>query len=502
LNQTNVCNLGKFVLQLKELLFDPEWENISGIEFPDSEISGVTSDSRQVEPGFLFAALPGENANGCDFIIDAINAGAIAVLAPSAVLSKLKNYPLVRFLSDPNPRQRFAKIAAKFYEPHPPHVVAVTGTNGKSSVAEFTRQIWHICDKTAASIGTLGVVGSGKIERGTLTTPDPVDLHKKLMKLSNEGIENVILEASSHGLVQFRLDGIDIGVAAFTNLSRDHLDYHKTMKRYFSAKYRLFSEILNSDGVAVINSDDQMASRISTMLEKRNTRVIEYGSTANDIIIRDIEALPDGQRLSLSIFGKKHDLILPLVGDFQTMNALCALAIVIAGGLDPEKATLSLQELKGVKGRMELAASTSCGSRIFVDYAHTPGALENILNALRNHTENKLKIVFGCGGNRDSGKRGEMGKIAARLADEVFITDDNPRYENAGIIRAQIMSQSPGAIEIADRSNAIATAIKSLSAGDLLIIAGKGHEQGQIINGTELPFDDVRAVKSAVWGVA
>jgi UDP-N-acetylmuramoyl-L-alanyl-D-glutamate--2,6-diaminopimelate ligase len=294
------------------------------------------------------------------------------------------------------------------------------------------------------------------------------------------------------------LDGIDIGVAAFTNLSRDHLDYHKTMEKYFSAKCRLFLEVLNPDGVAVVNADDNMALRISAMLRDRNTSFIEFGRNANDITLRNIEALPDGQRLSLSVLGHEYNLTLPLIGDFQTMNALCALGIVIAGGLDPEKATRSLSKLQGVRGRMELAACTSNGSRVFVDYAHTPDALVNVLNSLRAHTKNKLKIVFGCGGNRDHGKRLEMGKIAAQLADEVIITDDNPRYEDAAIIRSQIMSASPGAIEIADRMDAIATAIKSLSAGDLLIVAGKGHEQGQIIGTTELPFDDVNAVKCIV----
>ena len=491
-------NLEKFVLQLKELLFDEEWKNMTDIEFSDAEILGVTSDSRQVEPGFLFAALPGENVDGSDFIMDAINAGAVAILTSNDIRPKIKNNFSVRFVSDLNPRQRYAKIAARFYEPQPPNIVAVTGTNGKSSVAEFTRQIWQICDQKAASIGTLGLIAPRKMEGGSLTTPDPVDLHKKLMKLNNDGIQNVILEASSHGLVQFRLDGIDIGVAAFTNLSRDHLDYHKTMEKYFSAKCRLFLEVLNPDGVAVVNADDNMALRISAMLRDRNTSFIEFGRNANDIILRNIEALPDGQRLSLSVLGHEYNLTLPLIGDFQTMNALCALGIVIAGGLDPEKATRSLSKLQGVRGRMELAACTSNGSRVFVDYAHTPDALVNVLNSLRAHTKNKLKIVFGCGGNRDHGKRLEMGKIAAQLADEVIITDDNPRYEDAAIIRSQIMSTSPGAIEIADRMDAITTAIKSLSAGDLLIVAGKGHEQGQIIGTTELPFDDVNAVKCIV----
>ena len=471
---------------------------MSGIEFLDTDILGITSDSRQVKPGFLFAALPGENVDGHDFIVDAVDSGAVAVLASNDIASKIMTNSAVRFISDANPRKRYAKMVGRFYEPQPQHVVAVTGTNGKSSVAEFTRQIWQICAQPAASIGTLGLSAPRKVEEGHLTTPDPVDLHKTLAELCKDGVEHVVLEASSHGLNQFRLDGIDIKVAAFTNLSREHLDYHKTMDRYFSAKYRLFAEVLNPDGVAVVNADDNMAVKISAMLKKRNISFIDFGRNANDVVLKHVEALPDGQKLSLSVFGRESNLTLPLIGDFQSMNALCALAIVIAGGLDSKKATLSLSKLQGVRGRMELAGCTSSGSRVFVDYAHTPDAIANVLNSLRAHTENRLKIVFGCGGNRDHGKRLEMGKIAAQLADEVIITDDNPRYEDAAIIRSQIMSTSPGAIEIADRMDAIATAIKSLSAGDLLIVAGKGHEQGQIIGTTELPFDDVNAVKCIV----
>jgi UDP-N-acetylmuramoyl-L-alanyl-D-glutamate--2,6-diaminopimelate ligase len=487
-------------LQLKELLSGYACKNMLSVEFLDTEVLGITSDSREVEPGFIFAALLGDNVNGYDFIMDAVNAGAVAVVTSNNTPSKIKTNSSVCFIPDPNPRKRYSKMVGKFYKPQPQHVVAVTGTNGKSSVAEFTRQIWQICDRPAASIGTLGLVAPWGSERGYLTTPDPIKLHKALVKLNKGGIEHVIIEASSHGLSQFRLDGIDVGIAAFTNLSRDHLDYHKTMENYFNAKHRLFTEILNPDGVAVINSDDKMAIEISKMLKKRNINLIDFGKNANNIILENIEIMPDGQKISVSVFGQTCDVMLPLLGNFQSMNVLCALAIAIAGGLDPEEATRSLSKLKGVKGRMELAACMANGSRIFVDYAHTPDALENVLNSLRAHTKNKLKIVFGCGGNRDHGKRPKMGKIAAQLADEVIITDDNPRYENAAQIRAQIKSVSPGAIEIADRLDAIATAVKSLSTGDLLVIAGKGHEKGQLIDGVELPFDDIEAVRSVVRG--
>jgi len=488
-------------LQLKELLSGYEYRDISGVELIDTEVLGITSDSRKVGPGFLFGALPGENVDGYDFIMDAVNAGAVAVLTSNNTPFKMKINPSVCFISDPNPRKRYAKMVGSFYkQQQPQHVVAVTGTNGKSSVAEFTRQIWQICDRPAASIGTLGLVAPWGTEGGYLTTPDPIELHKTLVKLDNGGIEHVVIEASSHGLSQFRLDGINVEIAAFTNFSRDHLDYHKTMESYFNVKRRLFTEVLNPDGVAVINSDDKMAVKLSKILKKRNINSIDFGKNANDVILENIEAFPHGQRLSLSVFGRTYNLMLPLIGNFQSMNALCALAIVIASGLNPEMATRALSKLQSVKGRMELVACTVNDSRIFVDYAHTPDALENVLNSLRAHTKNKLKIVFGCGGNRDHGKRPKMGKIATQLADEVIITDDNPRYENAAQIRAQIKSASPGAIEIADRMDAIATAVKSLATGDSLVVAGKGHEKGQIIDGAEIPFDDVKAVKSVVRG--
>ena len=485
-------------MKLKELLSNYECENLSDIGALDNNILGVTSDSRLVEPGFLFAALPGENIDGSDFIFDAASSGAVAVLTSNNISPDISSIARVSFILDSNPRKRYAQMVSKFYKPQPEHVVAVTGTNGKSSVAEFTRQIWQICDLPGASIGTLGLVAPWKSESGKLTTPDPIDLHKTLSNLTKGGVEHVVVEASSHGLTQFRMDGIDIEVAAFTNLSHEHLDYHKTMDNYFNAKCRLFTEILNPDGVAVINSDDEMTAKILKILRDRNISIIDFGKNANDLILKNIEALPNGQELSLSIFGRTYDVILPLIGSFQSKNVLCALAIVIASGLDSERAIGALPKLHGVRGRMELAACTSDGSRIFVDYAHTPDAIRNVLNSLRPHTSNKLKIVFGCGGNRDHSKRQKMGRIATQLADEVIITDDNPRFENAAKIRAQIKSASSGAIEIADRMDAITTAVNSLSNGDVLIIAGKGHEQGQTITGAELPFDDVEAVKTAV----
>ncbi len=471
---------------------------MSGSDFLDADILGITADSRDVREGFLFAALPGTNIDGRDFIADAIKAGAVAVLAPFDTSSELISDPKVSFVPDQNPRRRYAKMVGRFYQPQPGHIAAVTGTNGKSSVAEFTRQLWQASNYPAASFGTLGLVAPGKIAGGSLTTPDPVDLHKTLAALAKDGVDHVAVEASSHGLDQFRLDGLYINVAGFTNLSRDHLDYHETMDAYFDAKLRLFTEVLDRDGVAVINCDDEMGDALTGALIKRRIEFFNYGRTANDIVLKNSEALPDGQRLFLNVLGRDIELTLPLIGDFQTMNALCALGIVLADGVDIEKALPALELLQGVRGRMELAARHANGASIYVDYAHTPDALEHVLAALRPHTDKKLKVVFGCGGDRDSGKRPEMGEIAARLADEAIVTDDNPRGEDAAPIRAQILAACPDAIEIADREKAIFAAVESLDAGDLLVIAGKGHEQGQIIGDTELPFDDVEIAKRAV----
>jgi UDP-N-acetylmuramoyl-L-alanyl-D-glutamate--2,6-diaminopimelate ligase len=489
-------------LRLADLLVGYEWKTMSGSDFLDADILGVTADSREVKPGYLFVALPGVNIDGRDFIDDAVKAGAVAVLALDDTSPDLISNPAVSLVPDQNPRRRYAKMVGRFYQPQPEHIAAVTGTNGKSSVTEFTRQLWQACDQPAASFGTLGLVAPGKIETGNLTTPDPVDLHKTLATLAKDGVDHVAVEASSHGLDQFRLDGVYINVAAFTNLSRDHLDYHKTMENYFAAKLRLFAEVLDRDGTAVINSDDEMAEALTVALTKRRVEFLNYGKNANDIVLRDVEALPDGQRLSLNVLGTEADLILPLIGGFQTMNVLCALGVVLADGADQTKAVQALSGLQGVRGRMELAARTANGAGIYVDFAHTPDALAHALNAFRPHTEKKLKVVFGCGGDRDQGKRSEMGTIASQLADEVIVTDDNPRREDADSIRAQIMEACSDAIEIGDRGDAIETAIENLAAGDLLVIAGKGHEQGQIIGDTILPFDDVDVAMRVVGGAS
>lgn len=490
-------------MRLKDLLVGFEWKNMSGRDFIDTDILGITADSRQVEPGFLFAALSGAQVDGANFIPDAIAAGAIALLVPLEIYKDGLADSIdaaISLVPDSNPRRRYAKIVGRFYQPQPNHVAAVTGTNGKSSVAEFTRQLWQACGQLAASFGTLGLVAPDRIESGNLTTPDPADLHKALSELAANGVNHVAVEASSHGLNQFRLDGVAVNIAAFTNLSRDHLDYHESIDKYYQAKLRLFTEVLDNGGVAVINADDAKSEALVDELEKRRIKTISYGLKANDIVLKKIEPLPDGQCLSLNVLGKDAKLNLPLIGGFQSMNALCALGIVLADGADQTQAIAALENLAGVRGRLELAAHHTIGAGIYVDYAHTPDALAHVLTALRPHTSKKLKVVFGCGGDRDQGKRPEMGEIAARLADEAIVTDDNPRTEAAAPIRSQIMAACPEALEIGDRKKAIFAAVKGLSEGDLLVIAGKGHEQGQIIGDDVLPFDDVEIARQAVEG--
>ncbi len=490
-------------MRLADLLVGYEWKSMSGRDFLDTDILGITADSRQVEPGFLFAALSGAQVDGTTFIPDAIAAGATALLVSlEAYKDGLAGDidPAISLVPDRNPRRRYAKMVGRFYQPQPDHIAAVTGTNGKSSVVEFARQLWQACGQTAASFGTLGLVAPGREESGNLTTPDPADLHKTLNELAEKGVSHVAVEASSHGLDQFRLDGVEVNIAAFTNLSRDHLDYHATMDEYFQAKQRLFTEVLDRDGVAIINADDAKGDELSAEVAKRRTQILNYGYGASDIVLKKAEPLPDGQRLSLTVLGKHAELTLPLIGGFQSMNALCALGIVLADGADQTKAITGLEDLAGVRGRLELAARHTNGAAIYVDYAHTPDALDHVLTALRPHTDNKLKVVFGCGGDRDQGKRPEMGEIAARLADDVIVTDDNPRTEDAASIRAEIMPACPAALEIGDRKEAIFAAVNGLGEGDLLVIAGKGHEQGQIIGEDVLPFDDVEIARQAVEG--
>jgi UDP-N-acetylmuramoyl-L-alanyl-D-glutamate--2,6-diaminopimelate ligase len=462
----------------------------------DPEILGLTSDSRDVKPGYLFAALSGGRDSGRRYLDDALARGAAAVLTDPAPLDRPVSVPVI---ADPNPRRRLARMAARFYAPQPSTIAAVTGTNGKTSVTVFARQIWAAQGLKAASVGTIGLVAPGTVKPGALTTPDPVKLHAMLGDLTRAGIEHVALEASSHGLEQFRLDGLTLAAAAFTNLTRDHLDYHGDMTHYFAAKRRLFAELLPASASAVINVDDTYGRTLVGVATARGQHVITYGA-APDANLRLVSATPTARGLSVEVVvqGNRRQIDLPLLGAFQAMNALAAVGLAIATGTMPADALNVLPRLEGVPGRMELAATHPSGAPLIVDYAHTPDALETALNALRPHADKRLIVVFGCGGDRDAGKRPQMGAISARLADLTIVTDDNPRSEEPAAIRRAILAACPGGREIGDRRTAIRTAAKLLAAGDVLLIAGKGHESGQIVGARTLPFDDRIEARAAV----
>ncbi len=461
-------------------------------------IDGVTSDSRQVKKNYLFAALSGKKMDGAQFIEDAIHHGASIILAEEGVELPKDAPEYVQIINDKNPRQAFAKIAAKFYQIQPDNIVAVTGTSGKTSTVSFVQQLWHLSGlKACASLGTLGLRGPGMRRYGSLTTPGTQALHADLADLKAAGINHLAMEASSHGLDQYRLDGVQTKVAAFTNLSRDHLDYHKDMNEYFMAKARLFSELLEEDGQAVINADDDYADRLIQICKEHKHEVITFGQKGEQLKLLKRDPKPDGQDIEISVFGETYSISLPLVGEFQVMNALCALGLVLAQDNDPKKYVPLLKDLRGVPGRLQLVGAPAKGA-IYVDYAHKPAALEMVLRTLRPHTANNLICVFGCGGNRDPGKRAIMGKISDDLADKIIVTDDNPRYEDATQIRMQILDAVPRAIEIPDRAIAIQKSISELEEGDVLVIAGKGHEQGQIIGEKVHPFDDVEEVLKAI----
>ncbi len=459
----------------------------------DPEIVGLTANSRNVRPGFLFAALPGARQDGRRFAADAVARGAVAILTdePAALALPPEERDRVRIVTDPNPARRLALMAAGFHGRQPRTIAAVTGTNGKTSVVHFTREIWTALGHPSASLGTLGIVIPAERRPGALTTPDPVALHRDLAGLAEQGIDHVAIEASSHGLHQFRLDGVSVAAAAFTNLTRDHLDYHGNMAHYRAAKQRLFSALLMSGGSAVLNRDSAEFERLDGFCRDGSHPVIGYGTDpAADLRLVAREPRVDRQFLVLEVFGRRHELVLPLAGEFQAMNALAALGLVIATGSPVAVATTALGGLTGVPGRLQFVAGHEGGGAIVVDYAHTPDALAAVLTALRPHALGRLALLFGCGGDRDAGKRPLMGEVATRLADRVYVTDDNPRTEPPAEIRRAILDAAPSAIEIGDRREAIATAIAELVAGDLLVIAGKGHETGQIIGTETYPFDD------------
>jgi UDP-N-acetylmuramoyl-L-alanyl-D-glutamate--2,6-diaminopimelate ligase len=464
------------------------------------EIRALTEDSRKVEAGALFAALPGTRADGRDFIAEAVARGAAAILAPEGTrLPAGADGPVL--VTSARPRHAFSLAAARFHGAQPAFLAAVTGTNGKTSVAAFCRQIWHHAGLRAASLGTLGLVPADLAEGpGSLTTPDPVALHRCLAELAAKGVDHVAVEASSHGLAQERVDGLNLHAAAFTNLSQDHLDYHGDMESYFRAKARLFAEVLPADGTAVLNADAPQAGALGEICRHRGLRVWDYGCANPDAALRleGRSADPTGQDLRLNVFGHETRLRLPLVGRFQVMNALAALGLAMASGVDRDTALAALPRLEGAPGRMQRVAETAQGAAVFVDYAHTPDALETVLDALRPHARNRLVVVFGAGGDRDRGKRPMMGRIAKERAERVIVTDDNPRGEDPAAIRREILAAAPDAEEIGDRAAAIRAAIGGLAPGDVVLIAGKGHETGQIVGETILPFDDTATARAAV----
>src|SRR6266849_1320189 len=447
-------------------------------------VTGISADSRAVKPGFLFVAVPGTKVDGLGFLSQAVAGGAVAVLAECEPPAPLPAH--VALVSVPNVRRALALAAARFYPRQPATIAAVTGTSGKTSVAAFTRQIWTALGHAAASIGTIGVVTPAGEEYGALTTPDPVELHRIVDRIAGEGITHLAIEASSHGLDQHRLDGLRVGIAGFTNLSRDHLDYHGSLEAYGMAKLILFRNLLQPEGVAVVAVDHTFAAEVVDAARGRSLRIIEVGQTARDI--RLISSAVDGfsQALTLGYGGVRYQVRLPLVGAFQVENVLVAAGQALAAGGDAAAVFAALEGLAGAKGRLELVGRKS-GAPIFVDYAHKPDALAKALEALRPYVSGRLVVVFGAGGDRDAGKRPLRGAIAARLADRVIVTDDNPRSESPAAIRAAILQASPGALEIGDRREAIRASIAELWRGDVLLIAGKGHETGQIIGKQVLP---------------
>lgn len=462
------------------------------------EITGLTADSREVAPGMLFAALPGTQMDGAAFIPQAIEMGAGALLLPKG--SPAADDWSVPVIADADPRRALALMAAKFFEVQPETIIGVTGTNGKTSVVAFVRQIWQAMGIAAASLGTIGIDTPAGPRPLLHTTPDPVGLHKALADLSAEGITHLALEASSHGLQQRRLDGVNFTAAAFTNISRDHLDYHPTFEDYRAQKLRLFDTLLVDGAPVVVDTDSDGADKFLEAARARNLPAVTVGKSGETLKL--VETKRDGfaQHLTIRHDGKSFHVTLPLVGEFQAANALVAAGLCMACGASADEVLPHLSSLTGARGRLEHVGTSDAGAPVFVDYAHTPDALATALDALRPYVDGRLVVVFGCGGDRDKGKRPQMGKIASENADVVFVTDDNPRGEDPALIRTEILKAAPDARDIGDRREAIVAAISRLKAGDLLLVAGKGHETGQTIAGKVLPFCDHEAVVSALSG--
>jgi len=483
-------------VKLSDLLPESKVDARQFAQLAGIDITGIAADSRKVKAGFLFFAIAGAKADGAHFAKQAAAAGCVAVAAeqhPDGLPASIAFVPVA------NARRALALAAAKFFPRQPGTIAAVTGTSGKTSVAAFTRQIWAALGLQAASIGTIGVVSPRGEKYGSLTTPDPVELHRTLDQLAGEGVTYLALEASSHGLDQHRLDGVRVAAGAFTNLSRDHLDYHPNIEAYLAAKLRLFQHLVAPNGTAVIDVDDCYAGQVVEAARKRGLKIMTVGVGGDDIKLVDGKIDGFAQVVSIAHGGKTYKVKLPLVGGFQVQNAAVAAGLAIATGAEPARVFAALEHLAGAKGRLELAGSKN-GAPIFIDYAHKPDALKKALEALRPYASGKLTVVFGAGGDRDAGKRPIMGRIAAENADCVIVTDDNPRSEQPAAIRAAILAAAAGATEIGDRAEAIRAGIAALQKGDVLLIAGKGHETGQIVGGNIIPFSDHKAVAAALQG--
>ena len=456
----------------------------------DPSVTGFAIDNRKVAPGTVFGAFQGLRVNGEDYIADAVKAGAVAVVArPEAKVEGALH------IAHANPRRLFARMAARYFAPFPDATVAVTGTNGKTSTVELTRQLWRMLGHKSASIGTLGVTTSVDQVSTGLTTPDIVTFLANMSGLKREGISHAAFEASSHGLDQYRTEGLPVVAGAFTNLSRDHLDYHGDMDAYFDAKMRLFDEVVNADGHAVIWADDAWSDKAIQRATKRGLRVLSVGVQGQALRLANRTPTQLGQTLEIESDGTLYKVNLPLIGAYQAANALTAAGLVIATGGDIARVMELLGRVQPVRGRLERAVISKAGAPVYVDYAHTPDGLRAAIEALRPHTRGRLITLFGAGGDRDAGKRPQMGKVAADLSDQVIVTDDNPRSEEPSAIRAAVLAGAPDAQEIGGRRDAIAAAIAQAGAQDIVLLAGKGHEQGQIIGDRVLPFDDVTVAR-------
>ena len=469
---------------------------------PDAEVTGLTIDSREVKPGNVFVAAKGASLDGANFIQYAARMQALAAVCTleGAVTALETGAPPLSLIVVDDPRETLAIAASRFIDAQPEKVAAITGTSGKTSTADFLRQIWELIGEQAASFGTTGVKAPGLDLPGGLTTPDPVALHELLAKLKQQGATHAAMEASSHGLDQRRLDGVKIAASALTNVARDHMDYHPTSANYAAAKLRLFSELTPTGAPVVVNADDIVFPLVAQIAEARSLELIPVGegeAAASGIRIVSRHFNNAGQTVEIE-WGGSYKIHLPLVGAFQARNVLTAAALAVGCGAGKDKVLSALPNLKGVRGRMELVARRANGAAIYVDYAHKPDALIAALRGIRPHVEKRLFVLFGAGGDRDAGKRPLMGEAAAEHADVVIVTDDNPRSEDPVIIRKEILAAAPNALEIGDRAEAILRAIDALEEGDVLLIAGKGHETGQIVGDDVIPFDDAEHARAAI----